>query len=432
MKPRRVLVRVHRWLSIALVLWLVVVGLTGAYLAEGHAIEAFTHAERYQHGEGDLGAQAALDAAAAAAPEDATISYLVLPGNGRGVYQATVEVPDHDAPPPAEGEEPAHRHYEYYVDPATATVNGTSRLFEDSTLWWMYRGHMYLWQDHGLFGADDPDGGMCVPDPDGLKGFVCAVIPSGLNLVGWFGVAWMAVLLTGVYLWFWPGVRRWATALRVRTTRGRFTFSLDLHKAIGVVFWVPLVVVAFTGMAFCFENMKGWYENVTPAVRGSELWVPPEDLASAEPAGRDALDADEALAAVGEAFPQRTVISVAWFPTTETDTYQFWVDRGFSPWTREAGGGNTLVAIDQYSGDVLYDGTPEDGNVFDQAWQDWGYPLHTGDFGGNLTRVVWVLVGLSPLGLTLTGVSMNLLRRRKRRRHLERAAPNRGRADRRV
>ena len=76
---------------------------------------------------------------------------------------------------------------------------------------------------------------------------------------------------------------------------------------------------------------------------------------------------------------------------------------------------------DQYTGEILYDGSPEDGNVFDQAWDDWGFPLHTGDWGGPVTRVVWVAVGLSPIVLGVTGVTMMLVRRAKRAKRAERA-----------
>ena len=54
--------------------------------------------------------------------------------------------------------------------------------------------------------------------------------------------------------------------------------------------------------------------------------------------------------------------------------------------------------------------------MYDQAWDDWNFPLHTGDFGGTVTRVLWVAVGLSPIILAVTGLTMQLVRRRKRKR----------------
>ena len=87
---------------------------------------------------------------------------------------------------------------------------------------------------------------------------------------------------------------------------------------------------------------------------------------------------------------------------------------------REGGAGNTYVALDQFTGETIYDGTPEEGNVYDQAWDDWSFPLHTGDFGGSVTRVLWTLLGLSPLVLATTGVIMYVVRLQKRRRRSRR------------
>jgi len=111
------------------------------------------------------------------------------------------------------------------------------------------------------------------------------------------------------------------------------------------------------------------------------------------------------------------VQSIAAIPAADDDTgtWQAWVTRGFDPWTREAGAGNVLVVADQFTGEVLYDGTPEEGNVFDQAWDDWVYPVHTGDWGGTLTRVVWTALAVTPLLLAGTGTIMWLVRRKKRR-----------------
>jgi uncharacterized iron-regulated membrane protein len=285
--------------------------------------------------------------------------------------------------------------------------------------WWLYRGHMYLWQDHGIANVFDPESGWCRStgghEPGGVKGVVCDVIPDGPDLVGWFAIGFLVVLLSGFYLWYWPGVRRWATALVVRRGRGRFTFHLSLHKVVGIVVWAPLLVVAFTGAAFAFPNLSGWFENATPAQRDFSLWTTPDDLVSGKAAGREPIGLDAALGIYRERYPDRAVDSVMG-PTDETGLYFAWVTRGFDPWTREGGAGNVYVGLDQYSGETLYDGTPSEGNVFDQAWDDWSFPLHTGDFGGTGTRLLWVGLGLSPLLLGVTGITMNLVRRRKRAR----------------
>jgi uncharacterized iron-regulated membrane protein len=399
---------------------LVVISLTGAWLVSNDAIESWLHGDRYASTDGDVGPQAALDAADDVLPDDATVYGVVMPRNGRGVYQVGAEIPVPGAPKP-KGDELAPVEYKtVYVDPGTGTVNG-ARNEEEGFTWWLYRGHMYLWQDHGIFNVFDPDTGWCRPnaagaEPGGVKGVVCDVIPDGEDMVAWFGVGWIVVLLVGFYLWYWPGVRRWANAVRVQRRRGSFTFNMSLHKMIGLVVFVPLLMIAFTGIAFGFPNLKGWFENVTPAQRGTELWVAPDAaMASEKPAGRDPIGLDRFVEVLETRFPDRAIENVA-PPADKKGVYSAWTTRGFSPWTREGGAGNVWVTVDQYTGKVLYDGNPEVGNVFDQLWSDWSFPLHTGDFGGTATRAVWVVIGLSPIALGITGVAMFVIRRRKRAR----------------
>jgi uncharacterized iron-regulated membrane protein len=415
MRPRRSLVVLHRWLGIGIFLWICVIGLTGAWLVESNAFESWIHPGRYEHTPGDVGPSAALAAAKEAVPDDANVYGLSRPGNNRGVYVVWAEIPPPDGA--AEGAEPGYR--AVYVDPGTGTVNGVEDDGAGLTAW-LYRGHEFLWQDHGVFGAFDPETGFCKADrgghePGGVKGIVCDVLPDGMDLVGWFAVGFIVLLLGGFYLWYWPGVRRWATAFVVKRGRGRFNLHLSLHRVIGFVFWIPLTVVAFTGAAFAFPNMSSWYENATPAQRDLSLWTPTDEVTSEDAAGREPIGLDRALEIVETRYPDREVHYMG-NPADETGYYDMWVTRGFDPWTRQGGAGNVYVFVDQYSGKVLYDGTPEDGNVFDQAWDDWSFPLHTGDFGGPVTRVLWVAVGLSPIVLGVTGIVMQLVRRSKRKR----------------
>ena len=293
MRPRRVLVLVHRWLALALVAWVVVVAATGAWLVSHDAIESWFHGGRYDSTPGDVGPQAATDAALAAFPDGAESYGLTMPGNGRGVYLVYGEVP----PPESAAETAEWTYLTAYVDPGSATVNEV-RNEEEGATWWLYRGHMYLWQDHGIAGVFHPESGWCraptpmAVEPGGVKGVVCDVIPNGDDMVAWMALGFIVVLLTGFYLWYWPGVRRWATAFVIRRRRGPFAFNLSVHKVVGFVVWLPLLVVAFTGATIAFPNMNKWFENATPAQRDFDLWVPGDDVVSdpgdgAEPIGLD-------------------------------------------------------------------------------------------------------------------------------------------------
>jgi uncharacterized iron-regulated membrane protein len=418
MRPRRVVVTVHRWLSMALMAWLVVISITGAWLVVSDSVESRLHSERYAASEGDVGIQAAVDAALTATPDGSTVSSADTPSNSRGVYTVELSVPIEGAVA-AEGEDPPTETLDVYVNPGSGEVNAITNPDKGVTHW-MLRGHVNLWQQDGIFGVFDGKSGWCRlnadgAEPGGLKGVVCDVIPQGDDMIAWFAVGWIAVLLTGFYLWYWPGVRRWATAFVLRRGRGRFALNMSLHKTIGLVMWVPLTAIAFTGASFAFPNISRWYDNLTPAQRDFSLWTPAEDLVSEDAAGRQPLDFDDIAAVIAERFPDRA-LETLYPPSDETATYSAWVTRGFSPWTREGANGNTYLIIDQYTGETLYDGTPEEGNVFDQAWDDYSFPIHAGDVGGTTTRIIWFVVATSPLVLGATGIIMNRIRHRKRAR----------------
>ena len=176
---------------------------------------------------------------------------------------------------------------------------------------------MYLWQDWGPFGAFDPgDRLVHAPTPTASSPAASRVSPATSSPTAWTwsagsGVLFIVVLLTGFYVWYWPGVRRWATALAIKRGRGAFTFNMSLHKVIGFVVWVPLLVVAFTGIAFAFPNLNSWYENATPAQRDFSLWTQPEDAVSEpRPTAVNRIDLDAALAAIEERYPDRAVQSL--------------------------------------------------------------------------------------------------------------------------
>lgn len=430
MWPRRALVKVHRWLSFVLLAWLFVISVTGAWLVFDGLYESWLHPDRYTATEGDVGSQEVIDVVTPELPEGGYVYFVSLPTSSRGVYQAYAAWPtDPDDPELLDDHGyPSEEYGIWYVDPGTGDINAS--VDEEAGFGnWMFRGHYYLWQDHGPFGVFETDG-WCGPagdgvEPGGARGVACDVIPYGDDLVAWFGVGWIVVLVSGFYLWYWPGVKRWANAVRIQRGRGRFTFHLSLHKAIGFIVWIPLLVIAFTGITFAFTAMNSWFENVTPAQRDFYLWEPPEDAVSERPS-EDAvpIDADEFLATIEERYPDRHVQSIAAIPFEGDDaaTWQAWVTRGFDPWTREAGAGNTLVVVDQFSGETLYDGPPSEGNVFDQAWDDWVYPLHTGDWGGTTTRVIWTVLAFTPLVLGVTGLVMWLVRHNKRKKAKARKA----------
>jgi uncharacterized iron-regulated membrane protein len=71
----------------------------------------------------------------------------------------------------------------------------------------------------------------------------------GRGVVAWIGLGMMVSMATGLYLW-WPRNRKWRIAFTFkRGARGRRRL-IDLHNILAVYLYVPLFILAFTGVYF--------------------------------------------------------------------------------------------------------------------------------------------------------------------------------------
>ena len=164
---------------------------------------------------------------------------------------------------------------------------------------------MYLWQDHGLFGVFHPAARLV---PRRKKGVGAGRIQGrrvrrdprrrghGRRTSASAG---SSCSLTGFYLWYWPGVRRWATAFVIRRGRGRFATNMSLHKVVGLVVFVPLVVITFTGVSVRVPEHEGLVrEHHARADAAPSCGCRPNPRSRSPAKGRTPLDADATRAAI--------------------------------------------------------------------------------------------------------------------------------------
>lgn len=392
MRPRKQLLKVHRWVGLVLVVWALLQGLTGAVMTFGDQINAWSRPELYDRtgdADDDIGPDAAFAAAQAAAPEDGRVGQLRLPAMEDGVYVASVTFPD----TVFEDGRPIGPMRLVFVDPGTGDINGIRDPNEGFTHW-VDRLHGSLLQTKLL----------------GIRGEA---------IVGWLGIAMVLVLLTGLYIWYWPGVKRWANALRVRRGKTKLIFHTDLHRMVGLLSFVFLLVLGLTGINLTFHDQVRtvWYaitpgDDVKPKTPPPPAEsTPPADEDDAEPIGmaaaidaaRDAVDGSRIQA-----------ISPAFGPT---GVYSVRLTSGWDPIRGPRGrGGNMTVAVDQFSGEPVRIISSKSTPWAAQAYESWSFPTHAGSFGGFATRVLWVLAGLSLAGLSATGGVMYLQRRKTKTR----------------
>jgi uncharacterized iron-regulated membrane protein len=388
--------KIHRWLSLGALIWILIISLTGVVLVFAPQITARSRPELFKATPGEMKSpQEMVDAALAHFPnDDVAIDDISFPVDNRGVYVLDLRVSPRPTPEQLASGAKLNlktRLWIVYIDPATGQVNGTRRESE-GFIYWCKRGHYILWQDNGLLGI------------------------AGDDLAGLVALAMFIITLTGFYIWYFPKVKHWFRNLRIRTRQGFFLFNLDLHRTLGLLILVPLAVISFTGATFSFPDMKLLWERLTPAKLDYTQNEPAEPPESEEPdEGKDfeVLTTDGAWQLIKERYPNHRLNSLE-PPVDSGDVWGAWLSRGYNPRQRDNDSGNMYVAVDRFRHEVVYEGTPEQGNVWDQVWEDWGYPLHAGDFLGNTSRWAWVFVGVSPVVLSGTGVVVWWKRRKRR------------------
>ena len=398
MRRRKLVARIHRWLTLIFGTWALLQGITGLVMVTADQQAMVSHPGIYDHGDGDLGVRAAVAGARAALPDAVFPSTIGLPAANHGVYRVSMVVD------PTTFEQRL-----VYVDPATGAANAV-RNADEGLVNWAARWHRYLLQD---------------PNSTVLG------IDAG-QIVGWMAVGTVVTLLTGIWLWYWPKVRRWKLGVRVR--RGAYSGGLDLHRTVGVIVLPVLVVLLATGLNIAFgQNLRGVWYTVTPGADdgpradayGSTVPPPSSEVPdSAETPTPLSLD-DQIVHALATV-PDAEVVSVKGGGKPD-GAVQVKLSHGWDPARGPEGrGGNVTVFLDQYSGDVLRVDRPEQKSASGQAYEYWAFPVHLGTFGGLPTRLLWLAACLGPLVLGASGLTTLEIRRgkrRRRRRSVHRALP---------
>ena len=349
---------VHRRLAVALGLWVAFQSLTGLILLFADPMEHWLHPERTRHGHGDRGAAAALDAVRRHHPGE-DVGVLATPAVSDGVY--VVEVGDR----------------EVYVDPAGPRING-SRDHEAGFVALVARLHRRFLFD-SLFGL------------------------PGAWVVAALGLAWLGLSITGL-----------TTAVSDRLGQWWRRDPPGLHRTIGVLVVAPMVLVIVTGIRLA---LPAGTDRIWAAVTGSGQSrpdVPPQGVRiTSDDHGGAPRDATEMLAALQRRYPDGRVARLLMpQPDDRVAPVIAGLSVSFDPGRSERDyGGNTVVFVDQFSGDTLWVGRPDSLPAARQAALLWSRPLHTGSVAGEPGRLLWSWLAAA----VVTLASLGWITRRARR-----------------
>ena len=278
---RRFLIVSHRWLSLVLGLVLVLICTSGAVLLYRPELQRHIDHAAYATSGGQpvVTMQQAADAVTAAHPDFQVAA--VIKENG------VLRVTDYTN--------------SWTVDPATGKVLGKV----GQPPWFMN----LLDNFHECFLTCEGMPGYVPLFAKGIPGTSWLSddgrLDTGDLVLGLFALVLLYLSLTGLWLWF-PRPRQWRSAMSVRWRRGRFARDTDLHKVVGMIALVPLLMWAVTTAGWEFKQANDVYYALTP---GAKVTLP-DDVTSASADGTD-IGIDAAVAPAQAAYPKDTVVAVS-------------------------------------------------------------------------------------------------------------------------
>ncbi|BAY99595.1 peptidase [Tolypothrix tenuis PCC 7101] len=221
----------------------------------------------------------------------------------------------------------------------------------------------------------------------------------GVAIVGIAALLLFILSITGIILW--PGWRKLFTGFKIKWNAHIKRTNFDIHKVAGIITAIFLGLTGFTG--FCWN----FYSYAEPVIYGVTFSSKPIEPTSQPIPGKSPLALAEILQLADVALPDAITTYIG-FPSSPEAV--FIVGKRF-PEEKEVW--RSRVYLDQYTGKVLQVRNSRSLSFGDEVVDAFN-PLHFGTFGGLLTRILYIFVGLSPAILLVTGFVMWRYRYRRK------------------
>lgn len=383
--PRPALVVLHRWLGLAVAVFLFVAGLTGALISWDHELDAALNPDLYRARSAAAGQGAvvvdglALARRVEAARPQLQVTYLPLTAGAGATLQMSVQ----RRVDPVGGQLNELGYNQIAVDPATGDIQGQrewggASLSRANLLPFLYRLHY----------------SMYLPEVGGIE--------LGVWLMGIVGIVWAIDACVALAISF-PRLKSWRKSFTFRWSTGGYPLLFDLHRSSGVWLWPLLLVLALTSVAMNLD-----YQLVRPIVgRLSTLSADPFAVRSPVPpekAAAPALTREQVLALARQEAARRGWLTPAGavFYSPEYAVYGVGF---FEPGNDhgDVGLGNAWLYFDAADGTPVGARVPGEGSAGDVYLQA-QFPLHSGRIAGLVGRIFVSALGLIVASLSLTGV----------------------------
>lgn len=232
---------------------------------------------------------------------------------------------------------------------------------------------------------------------DFLTGFINPKIGQlGFDIICFTGLFLFVSSLTGLYLW-WPRGGRFKKAVTIKKGASPQRFYFDLHRMTGFYSAVVLLILAFTGFTFSYDDYVKPLVQCFSNVKKGHLKDP--DIKSVVVGNNQPISIARAVAIANGVFPGSVLREVN-TPDSKEGVY---VVGMMQPGDANHKSPRSKVWIDQYSSKTL---AIQDPNQFTagETFLNVMWPLHSGEALGLIGRIVWCLVGIAPLVLYVSGL----------------------------
>lgn len=215
----------------------------------------------------------------------------------------------------------------------------------------------------------------------------------GAALTAIFGLTMLISILTGIVVYrkfIWKVL---TFKVKIKTKNWR-VLSSDLHRVVGVWSLLLNIIVFFTGFwmnLFAFES-ETWQKETIP--------TPQNTLVKAS--------LDKMYAEAKEKMPD-LVPSYVYLPTQPEKKFSV---RGNLKDQNPMFAGGNVVRFDANTGEFLSTGRFDDLAFWDKV-EALFFPLHVGNYGGILVKILYVILGLTPGLLAITGFMLWWRKKRK-------------------
>lgn len=400
---RKLFKRLHLWLSLPFGLVILTTCLTGALLVFEQELTQLAFPSRYtvrQVRAEKLPLQTLIDRAAATLPDSVSITGVTIPSDPERPYILGLSKP---------------RKAGLLIDPYTGEIKGRS----DRTPFYSVVFRLHRWLLDSM-----------TPGDEGIF--------WGRVIVGTSTLLFVLILLTGLVIWWPRRLKGLGARLRIALRHGRYRLLYDLHAVGGMYASLLLLTMALTGLTWSFD----WYRSGFYGLFGVSVEKKGKD-APAKGGGKPEARADkdkpadkrpEGQAPRGEG-PERESKDKPKAPKT----YLLWDQVYREVATRsnayheinisedEARGmlgslnsaGNNQAAdtyhFDAETGAITKVKLYKDAKL-EKTLKGWIYTVHTGAWGGLVTRILACLAALFGASLPLTGYYLFFKRKLAQRR----------------